>query len=166
MTPLCVGSLQPNGLQVLHKVPNLVESIKGVSIGKIGFYSVLPQDKSTLAEVKVPERFEMLGVRRAVLHKAIIDTAVTAGVEIKWGHKLESLEQTEDSVIVTFENGHSDTASFVVGCDGLHSNTRICLFGAEKADFTGLIQVWSMFSHLVIGLTMSNTLDRWAQPQV
>jgi 2-polyprenyl-6-methoxyphenol hydroxylase-like FAD-dependent oxidoreductase len=44
-------------------------------------------------------------------------------------------------VDVTFANGTKDTASFVVGCDGLHSNTRIALFGKEKADFTGMVRV-------------------------
>jgi len=41
---------------------------------------------------------------------------------------------------VTFENGVTDTASFLVGCDGLHSDTRRSLFGREKPNFTGLTQ--------------------------
>lgn len=68
-----------------------------------------------------------------------------AGVEIKWGHKLVSLEQSHNSVTVTFENGTKDTGSFVVGCDGLHSNTRKCLFGEEKAEFTGLCQASAFY---------------------
>ena len=71
----------------------------------------------------------------------MVDAAVHAGVPVKWGHKLVALEQREDHVTVTFENGVKDTASFVVGCDGLHSNTRVCLFGKQRADFTGLTQV-------------------------
>ena len=44
------------------------------------------------------------------------------------------------------ENGKTDSASFVAGCDGLHSNTRISLFGKEEATFTGLVQVSIMIS--------------------
>ncbi|KAH9920085.1 uncharacterized protein B0H18DRAFT_1025880 [Fomitopsis serialis] len=54
--------------------------------------------------------------------------------------ELVSLKQDDDSVEVTFENGVVDKASFVVGCDGLHSNTRVCLFGHESASYTGLTQ--------------------------
>jgi salicylate hydroxylase len=60
---------------------------------------------------------------------------------VKWGHQAVEFEQSEDAVEVTFVNGAKDTASFVVGCDGLHSNTRTALFGKEKANFTGLVQV-------------------------
>ncbi len=39
---------------------------------------------------------------------------------------------------VGFANGKTDTASFVMGCDGLHSDTRKTLFGKEAVSFTGL----------------------------
>ena len=84
--------------------------------------------------------YKMTGIRRPVLLRLLVDAAESYGVAIKWGHHLESLEQDLNSVTVHFANGNSDTASFVVGCDGLHSNTRACLFGREKATFTGLVQ--------------------------
>lgn len=56
----------------------------------------------------------------------------------RWNHNMESLEQTADGVKVRFANGVVEEGSFVVGCDGLHSNVRKALFGAEKADYTGL----------------------------
>lgn len=108
---------------------------------KLAFYSVLPEDKGVLAEQPGDPSHTLRGVRRPVFHKALIDAAERAGVEVKWGHKLVTLEQADDSVTVTFENGEKATGSFVVGCDGLHSNTRKCLFGEQKADFTGLCQV-------------------------
>ena len=54
---------------------------------------------------------------------------------------MESLEQTEHSVKVRFANGVEEEGSFVVGCDGLHSNVRKVLFGVDKPDFTGLVSV-------------------------
>jgi len=77
---------------------------------------------------------------RPGFHRLIVQTAEDHGVEIHWEHSLVSLEQGADEVRVKFENGHTDTASFVIGCDGLHSNTRASIFGREKADFTGLTQ--------------------------
>ncbi|KAI0344757.1 FAD/NAD(P)-binding domain-containing protein [Trametopsis cervina] len=132
--------IQPNGKQVLSKIPGLVESLPGIDLERTAFYSVLPEDKGLLAQQPIPSAERLRGLRRAGFHKALVDAAVQAGVEIKWGHKLVSLEQSHNSVTVTFENGTKDTGSFVVGCDGLHSNTRKCLFGEEKAEFTGLCQ--------------------------
>ncbi|THH01139.1 hypothetical protein EW026_g1507 [Hermanssonia centrifuga] len=139
--------LQPNGLSVLAKIPGLVESLVGGSIEKRVFYSVLPEDKGILGESDIAKQLQeehgvgiVLGVRRTVFHQALVEAAQKAGVQIKWGHKLVSMDQHDESVTVKFENGAEETASFVIGCDGLHSNTRICLFGDEKADFTGLVQ--------------------------
>ncbi|KAJ3559367.1 hypothetical protein NM688_g399 [Phlebia brevispora] len=138
--------LQPNGLLVLNKVPGLVESIDGRSIDFFGFYSVLPEDKGTLAESDIPKVLRehrgvgLVGVRRAAFHQTLVHAAEKAGIPIMWGHKLVGLSQGDDYVTVKFENGSEATGSFVIGCDGLHSNTRTSLFGEEKADFTGLVQ--------------------------
>lgn len=74
-------------------------------------------------------------------HRTLIKYAEDIGVEIKWGHKLTHLEQSEDNVRAVFANGETSIGSFMVGCDGLHSNTRMELFGDQKADYTSLTQV-------------------------
>ena len=76
-----------------------------------------------------------------MLQKKITEFVGKLGVEFRWDHKLETLEQDENGVTVTFANGVKDAFSFVVGCDGLHSNTRCCLFGEQPANYTGLTQV-------------------------
>lgn len=124
-----------------------MERLRGGRVDMFGHYSVLPEDPGVLAENDVPSRIRekfgvgLTGIKRMALLQALVDHAQAEGVPIKWRHKLVSLEQTEDSVKVKFANGSEDTASFVIGCDGLHSNTRICLFGEHSADFTGLVQV-------------------------
>ncbi|KIP01899.1 hypothetical protein PHLGIDRAFT_96569 [Phlebiopsis gigantea 11061_1 CR5-6] len=139
--------VQPNGIRVIESVPGLFETIKGRHLDEFHFFSVIPEDTSVLAELQHPKKMReatgrgTFGIRRSELQKAMVAHAETLGIEFKWSHKLETLEQAEDSVTVTFANGAQETFSFVVGCDGLHSNTRICLFGEQPADYTGLIQV-------------------------
>ena len=112
------------------------------------FYSVLPEDQGLLGISDHPRlQREAKGhgtitVQRPVLQKRLVEFAQKLGIPINFGHKLEKLEQAEDSVTVTFANGVQETFSFVVGCDGLHSNTRSCLFGEMPADYTGLSQVY------------------------
>lgn len=138
------SSVAPNGLAVLAKLPGLLDSIEKSTMDRFLTCSAVEEDKRVLLDMPVktpPNGHRTILVRRAALHKAIVDFAVKSGVEIRWNNKLVDLEQYEDSVTVKFDNGLEDTASFVVGCDGLHSNTRICLFGEQKADYTGLVQV-------------------------
>ena len=145
-------SLQPNGLRVLSKLDGLLESLEGGPVSKLLYHSVLPEDEGVLSETDLPTRlkdtygFGMLGVERATFHRQLIEYAEKRGIEIHWGHQVVGVEQNEDSVTVTFQNGKTDSASFVAGCDGLHSNTRISLFGKEEATFTGLVQVRMMTS--------------------
>lgn len=66
-------------------------------------------------------------------------------------HKLSRIEQVGigGPVRVFFENGTSDVGAFVVGCDGLNSNTRKEISGTVKADYTGLTQVCISFCRAV-----------------
>lgn len=160
------ASLQPNGLRVLSKLTGLVESLEGGPVSKLIYHSVLPEDEGVLSKTDLPTKlkdaygFGMLGVERATFHRQLVGYAVNQGIQIVWGHQLVGLEQHPDSVTVTFHNGKTDTASFVAGCDGLHSNTRISLFGKEEAAFTGLVQVsMTTISYSMTGL-LEPELDR------
>lgn len=132
---------------MLSKIPGLVEFIGGWPVDEYGFYSVLPEDKGVLAELDQPRQLRQaqgvgpVGIRRSDLQLRLVQFAQNAGVKVAWGHQLETLAQREDAVELRFANGVVASASFVVGCDGLHSNTRSCLFGEQPADFTGLTQV-------------------------
>ncbi|OCH85792.1 FAD/NAD-P-binding domain-containing protein [Obba rivulosa] len=138
--------LQPNGFRVLSLIPGLVDKIVGHDIDALAFYSVIPEDENLIAWSDLPTTLRelyghpMKGVRRPAFHRTLVEYAEGQGVKIIWDHQLVSLKQHDDRVVVGFANGTTDTASFVVGCDGLHSNTRICLFGEENANFTGLTQ--------------------------
>lgn len=139
--------IQQNGQAVLARIPGLVEHIDGHPMDEFHFYSVMSEDPGLLGVSDHPRRqreMNALGsasVQRPVLHKRLTEFAKKLGIPVNFGHKLERLEQAEDSVTVAFANGVLETFSFVVGCDGLHSNTRSCLFGDTPADYTGVSQV-------------------------
>ncbi|KAG2123411.1 hypothetical protein DEU56DRAFT_50166 [Suillus clintonianus] len=141
-------TLQPNGVRVLSLIPEILTQIPGHSPDRMIHCSCLDGEEDILVDSDISpatmrERFgfPVIGVRRPEFQRLLIDTAEKHGVEIKWAHQAIEFKQSEDAVEVTFANGAKDTASFVVGCDGLHSNTRIALFGKEKADFTGMVRV-------------------------
>ncbi|KAI0743345.1 FAD/NAD(P)-binding domain-containing protein [Daedaleopsis nitida] len=136
--------LQPNGLRVLALIPGLLDKIVRRRVEETIAYSSLAEDEGVLARSRVP-LYDLCGhgiegARRPLLLRTLVDAAQERGIPVYFGHQLVDLEQHEESVTVKFANGNTAEGSFVVGCDGLHSNTRICLFGREEATFTGLTQ--------------------------
>ncbi|KAI1792220.1 FAD/NAD(P)-binding domain-containing protein [Ganoderma leucocontextum] len=136
--------LQPNGLKVLSLIPGLVDKIPTREIVETVHYSVLAGDERELARhgtppmVKERTGYNLMGTRRPALLPVLFEEAQARGVPVVFGHQLVGLEEEGEGVTVRFANGKTDTASFVVGCDGLHSDTRKALFGEEAVCFTGL----------------------------
>ena len=132
---------------MLSKIPGLLEHVGGWELLEFEMYSVVPGDVGLLGTTDYLKKLKektgtgVFAIRRYHLHKRLVEYAQKLGVEFHWGHKLETLEQFEDSVTVAFANGTKETFSFVIGCDGLHSDTRISLFGHQPADYTGISQV-------------------------
>ncbi|GJE95021.1 FAD-dependent monooxygenase [Phanerochaete sordida] len=135
-----------NGTRVLSQIPGLLEYIDGWEMEELHMYSVVPGDEGLLGttdyfrRLRAKTGFGTFAVRRHDLHRRLVAFAQRMGVEVRWSHHLAALEQGADGVAMQFANGEVDSASFVVGCDGLHSNTRVCLFGDQPADYTGISQ--------------------------
>ncbi|KAF8318178.1 FAD/NAD(P)-binding domain-containing protein [Clavulina sp. PMI_390] len=145
-------ALQPNGLRVLEMIPGLVPKITGSIVDSFQFYSTEPSDPGLLAQSHILEdlvkggqlRYPWFTVFRGQFHALILAEATGVyDIPIIYEHCLDQVYENplEETVTVRFTNGVMDTASFVVGCDGLHSNTRAALFGREKANFTGMTQM-------------------------
>ena len=128
-------------------LPDVFESLPGQMLDNLFFVSQTLQEELAISDLPshMPERFGegygIRGIQREALLRHLCTSAEKYGIPIKWDHMLVDLEDQGTEVEVRFSNGVKEKASFVVGCDGLHSNTRICLFGRETPDFTGLVQV-------------------------
>ncbi|AGZ40482.1 FAD-dependent monooxygenase [Actinoplanes friuliensis] len=71
-------------------------------------------------------------------------------VEYVFGDSIASVTQHDDRVDVTFERGAPRSFDYVVGADGLHSNTRRLVFGPE-AEFSHYL------GYCFAGFTAPNT---------
>jgi salicylate hydroxylase len=139
--------LQPNGLKILSLLPGLFAAIPGKDVVSMSSYPTLQEDEGLLGENDVPANvrdafgYPMRGVRRTELLQHLVNTAEIQGTPIHWDHRLIDIEQSDGGVKVTFANGFTDTGSFLVGCDGLHSVARTVLFGEGPITFLGLTQL-------------------------
>ncbi|MFB7657708.1 MULTISPECIES: FAD-dependent monooxygenase [unclassified Streptomyces] len=72
-----------------------------------------------------------LEIRRGDLTDALY-MAVRDDVEFLFNDSVDTLDQSEHGVDVTFRGGGSRTFDMVFGADGMHSRTREMLFGPEE----------------------------------
>ena len=79
-------------------------------------------------------------VHRADLHALLLE-AVRANDpdSIHLQHAFTRSEQSDSSITAHFTNGEKSTSDILIGCDGIRSNVRAELFGAESPRFTGYI---------------------------
>ena len=77
------------------------------------------------------------GIMRPVLHDILSVRVREAGIEVKLGVTVESLDQDPDGVDVTLSDGSSARYGLVVGADGIFSQIRGMIFpAAAKPKFT------------------------------
>lgn len=84
-----------------------------------------------------------LNIHRGDLH-AVLERVVTPGT-IAFNHRLVGLEETGDTVQLSFENGVHVEADVVVGADGIRSKVREHLFGDEPPCFAGAVAQRAIF---------------------
>lgn len=93
-----------------------------------------------VAEMDLKPIAERLGAPYYVFHRAdLLDLFADAvgADQINLGHRCVGLSESEDGVTATFENGRSITADLLIGADGIHSEVRRYLYGADDPKFTG-----------------------------
>ena len=78
---------------------------------------------------ELPTRYPMtVMVDQAITERVLRDAVAKMGVEVEWGIRLQTLEQSDDSVTVGLQHTDGRTESlrtdWLVGCDGGHSTIR------------------------------------------
>lgn len=75
------------------------------------------------------------------LHRAdLIDLlARDLGAQIEFGVRVASVDLSGDAPVMTLTNGTRRAAGILIGADGIHSQVRSALNGADQATFTGQV---------------------------
>lgn len=114
----------PNGLRVLERL-GLRSSVEGAA-ARYGEGSVYYRaDGTYIGDMTTADssgRYFTLGLHRADLVSALAEALPADAVHV--GHRLRSLRDHGDRVVLDFESGSTVTADLVVGADGIHSVVR------------------------------------------
>ena len=79
-------------------------------------------------------------VHRADLHGALADAVRRNDPDaIRTRCRFSTLEESASGITAIFENGRSATGDILIGCDGIRSQVRSALWGADEPSFTGYI---------------------------
>lgn len=109
----CGEGLMPAGVERLEKLGVRLPAAAGRA-----FRGIRYRDGERVAEAEFPGAAG-LGIRRTVLHEALVRRAEEVGVELRWGTVVRGLRggglETDEGVV---------TGRWLVGADGLHSRVR------------------------------------------
>jgi menaquinone-9 beta-reductase len=118
----CGEGLMPDGLARLGEL--------GVSLSPdeaAPFRGIRYLDEHTVADGDFPGGRSGdgggLGVRRTVLHRALVARAEAVGVDLRWGERVTGIDAGSETVAVTATDGVHE-GRFLVGADGLRSRVR------------------------------------------
>lgn len=90
------------------------------------------------ARLAGPQYPSHLGMTRPALHKVLFAAATQAGAELRLGTTFRRITQLPGRVEVELTDGSSAQYDLVVAADGVHSQVRSLLFGAQyQPQFTG-----------------------------
>ena len=84
--------------------------------------------------------FKSAFIKRIPLAEILLDEAERQSIKIVRGKKLKYIEETDQGVIATFQDGTSASGDILIGSDGVHSLTRKLIDPSfPDASYTGLI---------------------------
>lgn len=108
---------------------------------------------------------ERYGAPQLTMHRAdlltALETALPEGI-VQFGRKLVSAVQVEQTVNLTFADGHVDAVDVLIGADGIHSAVRESMFGPEHPIFTGVVAYRAVVPVERVGdLPNLNAFTKW-----
>ena len=139
-----VGIIQPgNALRALNELGLAQEAVaQGHAIR--GDAAWLADGETQLADNDWPPLVPGLppgnGITRPRLHRIFQKHTLDSGADVRTGVTFTAIDDRDGGVDVTFTDGQTRAYDLVVGADGLYSQVRETVFGAElKPAYTGQV---------------------------
>ncbi len=145
-----VGIL-PNGLRLLHRL-GIYEKIaacgftsSNITLHSLQGHIVFQQDFVGWAQEQTG--FGYMRVKRTDPVDILLEAVQQAGIPIRFNKRLTGIEEDDESVRVTFEDGSTDSADMLFGCDGIHSFVRRAYVDPQKTlEYSGMSGLGSLVS--------------------
>jgi 2-polyprenyl-6-methoxyphenol hydroxylase-like FAD-dependent oxidoreductase len=136
-------NIAPNATRALIAI-GLGDKIAAVANSSPGIYTRNMQTGEFLEFNDRRKSAARYGAPYYTFHRADLLDALASGLDpsaIHLGHRLVGVEERSASVVLTFANGTTAEAEFVIGADGIRSVIRHALYGDDSPTYTGQM-VW------------------------
>lgn len=107
------------------------------------------------------------GAPQLTIHRADLLNALRAQVPadvIRLGHRVAEVAISDNGATVRFDDGGMQTVDVLIGADGIHSPTRIAMFGPEHPQFTGLVSYRSVIDSSRLSIPNMDAFTKWWGP--
>jgi salicylate hydroxylase len=136
-------NISPQAVKALQAI-GLGEKIAAVGYSSPGIYTRNMLTGEFLEfndRIKTATRY---GAPYYTFHRADLLDAIASMLDqktIHLGHRLTALEEGSDKSVLSFDNGTRIEAEYVIAADGVRSEVRRALYGADNPTYTGQM-VW------------------------
>lgn len=128
-------NLTPNALRYLdawNVLPKLLP--RGCSVGSFELYNMI--DGTMTAEMPLGNvarfGYQVMRILRKDLLDALLETLGEQGVSVEYGKAVSEIQEIEGGIRAVFKDGTSVDGQLLLGCDGIHSRTRMGLVEPER----------------------------------
>ncbi|MFT8723376.1 MAG: FAD-dependent monooxygenase [Acetobacter malorum] len=131
----------PNVMKIMRRL-DVEKKIADVSCHPDYWFSRKWDDGAYLSRIPLNAEYDRYGATYITIHRGDVHAIMTDAVApeaIRFGKKLVDFQETARNVVLTFEDGTTDTVDVLVGADGLNSRVREKLLGPEEPLFTGWV---------------------------
>jgi 2-polyprenyl-6-methoxyphenol hydroxylase-like FAD-dependent oxidoreductase len=104
----------------------------------------------------------VIEIERTLLVQILLDELKNE-VEFIFNNNITALNETQENIEVSFNDGTKREYEFVVGCDGIHSGVRKIWFGNEQ-EYTHFLKAYGSVSIVNKSLVQSNTMQFYNEP--
>jgi len=138
-------SLAPNGMNVLEDL-SLAERLKasGTVVLENCFRSETGRVLARLDNGSKKYGQPAVALRRADLHEVLTKERQRQGIAVAYEKRLTDISYTNDNkeVVAHFADGSDAEGDLLIGADGIHSETRKCVFpGSPEPAYVGIVAI-------------------------
>ena len=162
----------------INLTPNAVRALDGLGVGDAARVTAArPTHRISRSYDSGEEtsRLEMAdtaeqkyGAPQLTIHRADLLAGLTElfpADRVQLGKRAQKIAQSEEGVVVDFEDGSSARLGALIGADGIHSVVRTAMFGAESPRFTGIVAYRAVVpAERLQGVPNLNAFTKWWGP--
>lgn len=143
--------MMPNSMKVLRGI-GIEDRLRRVAFAPKSHLNRAGDTGAVTNELPMPE--SRYGAPYLCMHRGDLHDALATAVpreRVRLGRKLIGLEQSRGRVTLSFGDGTHERADAVIGADGVHSQVRELLFGAEAPCNKGRVAYRAVFPSARLG---------------